>query len=67
MKLTVAVRELLMDESGQDLVEYALVMAVVGLGLIATIQELTSGVRSLYSSIIVTIAGTGMIPPEIQY
>ena len=39
------------DESGQDLVEYALIVAAVGLALITTVNQLSTAVVSLYSSI----------------
>jgi pilus assembly protein Flp/PilA len=42
---------LVRDERGQDLVEYALIVAAVGLALITTVNQLSSAVVSLYSSI----------------
>jgi Flp pilus assembly pilin Flp len=42
---------LLKDEQGQDLVEYALIVAAVGLALITTVNQLSQGIVSLYSSI----------------
>lgn len=39
------------DEQGQDLVEYALIVAAVGLALITTVNQLSQGVVSLYQSI----------------
>jgi pilus assembly protein Flp/PilA len=39
------------DEQGQDLVEYALIVAAVGLALITTVNQLSAAVVSLYSSI----------------
>jgi Flp pilus assembly pilin Flp len=38
------------DETGQDLVEYALIVAAVGLALITTVNQLTQAVVSLYQS-----------------
>jgi Flp pilus assembly pilin Flp len=38
-------------EDGQDLVEYALIVAAVGLALITTVNQLSAAVVSLYSSI----------------
>ncbi len=38
------------DEAGQDLVEYALIVAAVGLALITTVNQLTQAVVSLYQS-----------------
>ncbi len=49
------------DEQGQDLVEYALIVAAVGLALIATVNTLSTAIVSLYSSITqgLTSIGTG--------
>jgi pilus assembly protein Flp/PilA len=44
-------RQLVRDEQGQDLVEYALIVAAVGLALITTVNQLSGAVVSLYSSI----------------
>ena len=43
--------KLVKDEQGQDLVEYALIVAAVGLALISTVNTLSTAVVSLYSSI----------------
>src|SRR5690242_6921857 len=42
---------LIRDEQGQDLVEYALIVAAVGLALITTVNQLSTAIVSLYSSI----------------
>ena len=39
------------EEDGQDLVEYALIVAAVGLALIVTVNNLSAAVVSLYQSI----------------
>lgn len=44
------VQKLWEDEAGQDLVEYALIVAAVGLALITTVNQLTQAVVSLYQS-----------------
>ena len=51
--------QLLRDEQGQDLVEYALIVAAVGLALITTVNQLSSAVVSLYSSITQGLASIG--------
>jgi len=43
--------QLLKEEQGQDLVEYALIVAAVGLALITTVNQLSTAIVSLYSSI----------------
>jgi Flp pilus assembly pilin Flp len=50
---------LVRDERGQDLVEYALIVAAVGLALITTVNQLSSAVVSLYSSITQGLASIG--------
>lgn len=50
------------EEEGQDLVEYALIVAAVGLALITTVNQLSTAVVSLYSSItqgLTSIGATG--------
>jgi Flp pilus assembly pilin Flp len=49
----------LRDEQGQDLVEYALIVAAVGLALIVTVNQLSQAVVSLYSSITEGLASIG--------
>ena len=50
---------LVRDEQGQDLVEYALIVAAVGLALITTVNQLSAAVVSLYSSITQGLASIG--------
>lgn len=49
----------LRDEQGQDLVEYALIVAAVGLALITTVNQLSAGIVSLYQSITGDLASIG--------
>lgn len=39
------------DESGQDLIEYALVAAFIGLGTVAALGNLTSSIISVFTSV----------------
>jgi len=50
---------LIRDEQGQDLVEYALIVAAVGLALITTVNQLSTAVVSLYLSITQGLASIG--------
>ena len=50
---------LLKEEQGQDLVEYALIVAAVGLALITTVNQLSQGIVSLYSSITGDLSSIG--------
>jgi len=47
------------EDDGQDLVEYALIVAAVGLALIVTVNQLSQAVVSLYSSITLGLATIG--------
>jgi Flp pilus assembly pilin Flp len=47
------------EEEGQDLVEYALIVAAVGLALVVTVNNLSTAVVSLYSSITDGLASIG--------
>lgn len=51
---------LLRDERGQDLVEYALIVAAIGLALIATVNQLSTAVVSLYQSIVQGVRSIGV-------
>jgi Flp pilus assembly pilin Flp len=51
------------DEQGQDLVEYALIVAAVGLALITTVNQLSQGVVSLYQSMTGDLASIGTAAP----
>ena len=50
---------LIRDEQGQDLVEYALIVAAVGLALITTVNTLSGAIVSLYSSITQGLSSIG--------
>jgi Flp pilus assembly pilin Flp len=53
------VASFLLDEQGQDLVEYALIVAAVGLALITTVNQLSQGIVSLYQSMTGDLASIG--------
>jgi pilus assembly protein Flp/PilA len=44
-------RSLNNDESGQDLIEYALIAALLSLGAVATMKTLSTGINSVFTSI----------------
>jgi pilus assembly protein Flp/PilA len=46
-----ALRNLLRDESGQDLIEYALVAAIIGLAAVAAMSSLASSVSTAFSAV----------------
>jgi Flp pilus assembly pilin Flp len=45
------------DEQGQDLVEYALIIAAVGLALITTVTTLSQAVGGVYQSMVGQLTG----------
>jgi Flp pilus assembly pilin Flp len=47
------------QEDGQDLVEYALIVATVGLVLITAVNNLSQGLVSLYQSMTGDLASIG--------
>jgi len=49
----------LREETGQDLVEYALIVAAVGLAIITTVNQLSQGIVSLYQSITGDLSSIG--------
>jgi pilus assembly protein Flp/PilA len=49
-------RAILASEEGQDLIEYALVVALVAFGATAGMQTLASGINSAFSTISTTLA-----------
>jgi len=46
-----AVNRFLRDESGQDLIEYALVAALIALGAITAMNGLATGISTAFSTI----------------
>jgi len=54
-----AILRFIRDEQGQDLVEYALIVAAVGLALITTVNQLSQGIVSLYQSITGDLSSIG--------
>lgn len=48
---TQIVRQALKDESGQDLVEYALVIAVVCLGIVSGMSTLANGINQAMATL----------------
>lgn len=59
MKAWEFILRLIREDDGQDLVEYALIVAAVGLALITTVNQLSTAIVSLYSSITQGLASVG--------
>ncbi|HEX3569476.1 MAG TPA: Flp family type IVb pilin [Acidobacteriaceae bacterium] len=45
------IRKFLKDESGQDLIEYALVAALVGLGSVAAMNSLSGSIANTFTGV----------------
>jgi pilus assembly protein Flp/PilA len=50
-------QSLLSREEGQDLVEYALVVALIALGAVAAMQALSGDILSIFTTIGTTLSG----------
>jgi pilus assembly protein Flp/PilA len=51
LMLSIKLRTLLSDEEGQDLIEYALVVALIAFGAVAAMTVLSSDINTAFSSI----------------
>jgi len=47
--------QILREDHGQDLVEYALIAALIALGCVAAMKGLASSIGSLFSSIVTNL------------
>ncbi len=54
--LVLRLKGLLAEETGQDLVEYALVLALVAFGCTAGMQALAGGINTAFNNISTTLA-----------
>ena len=60
------VARLFKDESGAGMVEYALLVALIGVLLIATLIALAGGIQAAMNTVIVALGGTattGVVSP----
>jgi Flp pilus assembly pilin Flp len=46
-----SLHHLLVDETGQDLIEYALIMTVMGLGAVSALKGVTNQISSVFSTV----------------
>ena len=56
LKLYVKFQDLMSREEGQDLVEYALVVALIAFGAVAGMKVLASGLNNAFTTISTTLA-----------
>ena len=57
LKLSVKFQDLMNREEGQDLVEYALVLALIALGATASMKLLATAISTAFGNISTTFAG----------
>jgi len=43
------------DESGQDLIEYALIAALIGLGAVASMQSIATAISGVFNTVGTTL------------
>jgi pilus assembly protein Flp/PilA len=58
LKLSVKIQTLLMQEEGQDLIEYALVVALIAFAAVAAMQTLAKDINNVYTGIGTTLSTT---------
>jgi pilus assembly protein Flp/PilA len=51
MNVKQLLKNLVVEESGQDLIEYALVAALVGLGAVASMQTLATNIENAFNGV----------------
>jgi len=51
MNIKQIMKNLVVEESGQDLIEYALVAALVGLGSVASMQTLATNIANAFNGV----------------
>ena len=56
LKMLVKVQDLLNREEGQDLVEYALVVALIALAAVTGVKNVASAINTVFSNISATLA-----------
>jgi pilus assembly protein Flp/PilA len=56
LKLYVKFQDLMSREEGQDLVEYALVVALIALGAVAGMGALAKGINNAFNTISATLS-----------
>ena len=58
MKLKQILSTLAHDESGQDLIEYALVAALIGLGAVASMRSFATTIGTAFSTVGTTLTSS---------
>jgi pilus assembly protein Flp/PilA len=55
LKLYIMIQSLISQDEGQDLVEYALIMALLSLAAVAGMQSLAGGINGAFSNVTNTL------------
>jgi pilus assembly protein Flp/PilA len=58
MKYLETLKKLFRDESGQDLIEYALVAALIALGSVIAMKGLATGISTAFSGVASNLSGS---------
>lgn len=58
MKLKQILSTLVHDDSGQDLIEYALVAALIGLGAVASMRSFATTIGTAFTTVGTTLTST---------
>jgi pilus assembly protein Flp/PilA len=59
LKLQVKIQTILMNEEGQDLIEYALVVALIAFAAVGAMKTLATDINAVYTGIGTTLAAQG--------
>ena len=59
LKLSVKMQNVLMNEEGQDLIEYALVVALIAFAAVATMKTLATDINSVNAAIGAALVAAG--------
>ena len=59
LKLSVKIQTLLMQEEGQDLIEYALVVALIAFAAVSAMKTLATDINGVYTGIGTTLTSVG--------
>ncbi len=51
VKFKAVIKQFVQDESGQDLIEYALVAGLIGLGAITAMSGLATSIKTAFNSV----------------
>ena len=59
LKLSVKIQMLLMQEEGQDLIEYALVVALIAFAAVASMQTVANDINALFAAVGAALTAAG--------